>query len=215
MHGATMTSAAVFGFHEAPTQPARKKKLHGGEQALVLIVDDDPDARAMYAACLEHFGYRTASESNGEDGVRAATSIRPAAILMDAAMPGIGGIEATRLIKADPRTQNCPVIVVTASGTTLFEEARDAGCDAYFCKPFNIFALDSVIRLARTPGGTLPVAFDSLMVKECSCGEVYSLDTWLALPLCGRMSVAGPTTTTMELRNCRCGSTLALPLDTK
>ncbi|MEO7111118.1 MAG: response regulator, partial [Polyangiaceae bacterium] len=87
-----MTSSAVFGFHEAPTQPAseRKKKLHGGQQALVLVVDDDPDARAMYVACLEHFGYRTASESNGEDGVRAAASLKPAAILMDAAMPGIG-----------------------------------------------------------------------------------------------------------------------------
>jgi CheY-like chemotaxis protein len=214
MRLAPTKSAAVFEFHEAPTQPASGRKKHPlGERALILIVDDDPDTRAMYAACLEHFGYRTVSEANGEDGVHAATSIRPFAILMDAAMPGIGGIEATRRIKADPRTRKCPVIVVTASGASLFEEARNAGCDAYFCKPFNIFALDRVIRLITTSGGTLPVAIDALMVKECACGEVYSLEAWLALPLCGRMSITDPAATTAELRNCPCGSTLALPLE--
>ncbi|MGH7286075.1 MAG: response regulator [Polyangiaceae bacterium] len=204
----------MFEFHEAPTQPANsRRKPIDGEAALVLIVDDDEDARAIYRVSLEQFGYRTASEACGEDGVATAAREHPVAVLMDAEMPGIGGLEATKRIKADPLTHDCQVIVVTAGGTSHFDAARRAGCDAYFCKPFNAFALDTVIRTLTTPGDGLPPPRSSGIVKECRCGETYVMDGWLALRLCGRMHVTDAPHTTVELRNCVCGSTLALAVE--
>lgn len=207
----TPSSAAAFAFNEAPTQPRTGRSISPDRSgALVLIVDDDEDICAIYRASLEQFGYRTVTESTGEGGVQTATKVQPLAVLMDAEMPGIGGLEATRRIKSDPVTRACRVIVVTASGSSHFEAARSAGCDAYFCKPFNVFALDDVIRLLTRPGEVPPPSRASGVIKECPCGEAYAMDAWLALPLCGRMRVAEPPDTTLELRNCGCGSTLAL-----
>ena len=207
----TPPSAAAFAFSEAPTQPRTGRMAPRDPRgALVLIVDDDEDVRDIYRASLEQFGYRTMTESSGEGGVQAVTATRPVAVLMDAEMPGIGGLEATRRIKADPATRECRVIIVTAGGTSHFDKARNAGCDAYFCKPFNVFALDDVLRLFTTPGEGHVPSRNSGVIKECPCGESYGMDGWLALPLCGRMRVAQPPDTTLELRNCACGSTLAL-----
>src|SRR6202035_491809 len=115
-------------------RPTTADSLH------VLVVEDDPDTRAMYSECLSHLGYRTATASSGEHAIDQVLRTRPDAVLMDVEMPGIGGLEATRRIKSDPRTRGCLVIVVTAYGAALFAKGRAAGCDAYFCKPFNPFA---------------------------------------------------------------------------
>jgi CheY-like chemotaxis protein len=206
-------SPAGFEFHEAPTQPgiSHTTKKARVEPPLVLVVEDDDDTRFIYTQSLEHMGYRSVGARSGELGYEAALQLKPSAIVMDVAMPGIGGIEATRRLKADPRTRSMLVIVVTAYGAAMFDAARQAGCDAYFCKPFNAFALDSVLRQLRAPrlqSRRLRGAY----VKRCGCGRHYTHDAWLALPLCGRMHVPG-TDRTIELRNCSCGSSLGVPLD--
>jgi two-component system cell cycle response regulator DivK len=205
-------TAATFSFHEAPTLPARPGSRRGPvDGRMILIVEDDADTRYIFTECLFHLGYRTASASTGELGVRAALQHRPDAVLMDLSMPGIGGIEATRRIKADPRTRNCLVIVVTAQGPSMFDRSREAGCDAYFCKPFNAFALDRVLRLLGTPGSNGPSRTRKHVVKRCECSREFTFDAWLALPLCGRMHVPA-SDTVLELRNCPCGSSIVLPV---
>lgn len=203
-------SPAAFEFHEAPTQPGihRTSTL---EPPLVLVVEDDDDTRFIYTQSLEHMGYRTADARSGELGCEAALRLKPSAIVMDVAMPGIGGIEATRRLKADPRTRSMLVIVVTAYGASMFDAARQAGCDAYFCKPFNAFALDSVLQQLRAPPARARRS-RSTYVKRCGCGRRYTHDAWLALPLCGRMHVPGAERT-IELRNCSCGSSLGVAID--
>jgi len=63
--------------------------------------------------------------------------MRPDLILMDIMMPGdLNGIEATRMLKADVRTKQSKVIILTSS-STLKEIAMSAGADAYFSKPFS------------------------------------------------------------------------------
>ena len=204
------STPSAFEFHEAPTQPGfRRSRGVTPDAPLVLVVEDDEDARNMYTVSLEQMGYRTASESSGEAGVDAAVRLQPSAILMDVAMPGIDGIAATRILKADPRTRAALIIVVTAHGAVKFDAARDAGCDAYFCKPFNPFTLDQVLRTRRSrserPARSGPI------YKHCACGRLYTLEDWLALPLCGRMHL--PPQTTIELRNCVCESSLAMRID--
>jgi CheY-like chemotaxis protein len=205
-------TAAGFEFHEAPTLPARTRTSKGGRGELtILVVEDDPDARCVFTECLSHLGYRTATASDGELGVRAALRLRPAAILMDLAMPGVDGLEATRRIKASPSTRDCLVIVVTAHGPSMFDAARAAGCDAFFCKPFNPFAFDRVLRLLGRPPAAAPSARRDVIVKRCECSRRYTLDAWLALPLCGRMHVPR-SEVVLELRNCACGSSIVLPV---
>jgi CheY-like chemotaxis protein len=177
----------------------------------VLVVEDDPDARLIYSECLTELGYLAATEASGEQGVEAAFRAPPDVILMDLEMPGIGGIEATRRLKADARTRDCLVVVVTGYGTTMFAEARKAGCDAYFCKPFDALALDEVLRVltaVRGPVRSLPTA----IVKQCGCGREYTRDRWLALDLCGRIHIPGGRIA-LELRNCVCGSSIAVQCD--
>jgi two-component system cell cycle response regulator DivK len=213
--GAVVSSVgrSAFDFHEAPTLPTvptvptgKPRPPPSPDAPLVLVVDDDEETRGMYAISLELMGYRSSSQASGELGVEAALREAPMAIVMDVAMPGIDGIEATRRIKADPRGRGSFVIAVTAHGTGMFDKARDAGCDAYFCKPFNPFALDAVLRVLRSPP---PGGDPSTILKTCGCGETYTHARWLALPLCGRMHVPGGERA-IELRNCPCGSSLGI-----
>ncbi|HZG43216.1 MAG TPA: response regulator, partial [Longimicrobium sp.] len=72
----------------------------------------------------------------GEDGIRVARELIPALILMDVAMPGMDGWEATRILKADENTSAIPVIALTAHAMTEDRKrAEEVGCDGYLSKP--------------------------------------------------------------------------------
>ena len=103
---------------------------------LVLVVEDFADAREMYAAFLTLSGMRVLEAADGEEAVRVATDSQPDAIVMDLALPGIDGCEATRRLRADPRTAHIPVIAL--SGQVLprhADAARHAGCAVVLLKP--------------------------------------------------------------------------------
>ena len=103
---------------------------------LVLIVDDIPDNRQMYAEYLEYEGYRVEQACNGEEAIAFARALTPDLIVMDLSMPGIDGWEATRLLKADPGTQSIAILVVSGHAFGAAEQrAREAGADAFLAKP--------------------------------------------------------------------------------
>ena len=103
---------------------------------LVLIVDDNVDAREMYAIYLEHAGFSALEADDGGTAIEIARRERPAVILMDATMPRMDGWEAARRLKSDAATKDIPLIMLTAHA---FEEhkqrAADAGADAFLAKP--------------------------------------------------------------------------------
>ena len=103
---------------------------------LVLIVDDNLDAREMYAIYLEHAGFRAAEAADGESAIDLARREAPAVILMDATMPRMDGWEAARRLKTDPATRAIPLIMLTAHA---FDEHRqraaDVGADGFLAKP--------------------------------------------------------------------------------
>jgi CheY-like chemotaxis protein len=103
---------------------------------LVLIVEDDPDIRRLYAVMLKHAGYRVAETDAAVDGLERVKTLKPDVVLMDLALPGVDGYEATRRLKADPATAHVPIIVVTAHGYRAhLREASLAGANGFLAKP--------------------------------------------------------------------------------
>ena len=106
------------------------------DSALVLVVDDFPDNREMYAEYLRFAGSRVDEARNGREALDNATDNPPDAIVMDLSLPGMDGWEATRRLKSDPRTQHARIVAVT--GNALKGHSRsalEAGCDAFVTKP--------------------------------------------------------------------------------
>jgi two-component system, cell cycle response regulator DivK len=104
--------------------------------ALVLLVDDSPDARAMYGEYLRFAGFRVVTASNGEEGLSAAHTEWPAVIVMDLAMPQMDGWEAIRRLRADPLTSEIPIVALSAYAFgDAPQRAREAGADLCLSKP--------------------------------------------------------------------------------
>ena len=113
----------------------------------ILVIEDQEDNRRIVRDLLTSAGYEIIEAVTGEDGVRFAETQRPDLILMDIQLPGFDGYEATRRIKATPALRQIPIIVVTSyalSGDDV--KAFEAGCDAYFAKPYDPIALLAKIR---------------------------------------------------------------------
>ena len=105
----------------------------------ILLVEDNEMNRDMLSRRLTRKGFEVVMAFDGAEGVRLAGSESPDLILMDMSLPVLDGWEATRRIKADPATQNIPVIALTAhamSGDR--EKALEAGCDDYDTKPIEL-----------------------------------------------------------------------------
>ena len=106
------------------------------EQPLVLVVEDYPDAREMYAAYLQFSGFDVAEATNGLEAIEKAQQLLPDIILMDLALPRLDGWEATRRLKKDVQTRDIPIVALTGHALPGHAEgAQQAGCDAFVTKP--------------------------------------------------------------------------------
>ncbi len=102
----------------------------------ILVAEDEPDNRRIVVRVLTLEGYETLEAADGHATVALARQEHPDLIVMDLAMPGIDGWEATRRLKADPRTADIPIVALTAFALRGDEErALEAGCDGYLPKP--------------------------------------------------------------------------------
>ncbi len=90
----------------------------------------------MYAEYLDFAGMRAETAENGRDAVRCAIKSHPQAIVMDLAMPILNGWEATRILHADPRTRDIPIIVLTGTAQhDLKQRAKECGAKLVLSKP--------------------------------------------------------------------------------
>ena len=106
---------------------------------LILIVEDNEKNRKLCRDVLQVKGYRTIESETAEEGLKLAEDKSPAVILMDIQLPGMDGITALKQLKADPKTQNIPVIAITASAMTYNRKTMMAeGFDGYQTKPINL-----------------------------------------------------------------------------
>ena len=112
------------------------KKKAKGSGALVLVVDDFEDNRAMYAEYLRFQGFRVAEAVNGAEAVAQTSELMPGIVVMDLSLPVMDGWEATRRIKADERTSHIRIIALTGHAESSHaKKALDAGCDDFIAKP--------------------------------------------------------------------------------
>ena len=118
----------------------------------VVVVDDDPDIRALVAMKLTNAGYSVTVESDGEAGLATALSEQPDLVVLDWMMPGLSGIEVCRALRDDPRTADTAVLLLTARAQEEdIERGFAAGADDYLIKPFSVRELASRVEsiLAR------------------------------------------------------------------
>jgi CheY-like chemotaxis protein len=102
----------------------------------VLVVDDYPDAREMYAEYLQFAGFDVIQAGNGIEALERALDSAPDIILMDLSLPVMDGWEATRRLKADQLTAGIPIVALTGHALAgILEGAKNAGCDAFVTKP--------------------------------------------------------------------------------
>jgi CheY-like chemotaxis protein len=113
----------------------------------ILIVDDDSDTARLLEFLMVREGYAVQTASGAEEAMSLLYSFTPDAVLMDIRLPGMDGLELTRLIKLTGTTKKIPILAVSASETALtIQEAYDAGCDGYITKPVDINTFASTVR---------------------------------------------------------------------
>jgi len=104
-------------------------------QTTILIVDDSPTFREELRRSLQAANYLVAAANSGEEGLKLAASLRPAAILVDSVMPGIDGATLIRHVRLDAALRGTPCVLLTASeGHGAELRALDAGADAFVRK---------------------------------------------------------------------------------
>ena len=106
--------------------------------ATILIVEDNATNMKLSTFLLESADYTVLAATNAETGLTLARTERPDLILMDIHLPGMDGLEATALLKADEATRGIPVIALTALAMKGDEQRiLAAGCDGYIAKPLD------------------------------------------------------------------------------
>jgi two-component system, cell cycle response regulator DivK len=108
----------------------------------VLIVEDDPALREIYAGALRGYGHDVRTAGDGSEALqRLENGWAPCVIFLDLRMPGMDGWELTRRLRGDQRWRDLPVVVVAAH-FRIDREAAEIGAASWLQKPFDLSRLD-------------------------------------------------------------------------
>lgn len=114
-------------------------EISGTAGKSVLIVEDNALNMRLFSALVSGQGHRVLQATDGPRGLDLARQESPDLIVMDVQLPGMSGLEVTRMLKDNPETADIPIIVTTAFGLRGDEkEVRDSGCDAFIAKPIGL-----------------------------------------------------------------------------
>jgi CheY-like chemotaxis protein len=107
------------------------------QAARVLVVDDADDVREVHARFLHGTGMEVLTAVNGIVALDSARRLPPDVIVTDVDMPIMDGLALCRQLRADAKTRNVAVVVVTGDAAEQTKAALDAGCDAILEKPLS------------------------------------------------------------------------------
>ena len=115
----------------------------------ILLADDEPDMTRIIGKSLEISGYEVIIASDGVECISMAQCEQPDVILLDNIMPNMDGLTALEKLRSSKRTEDIPVIIVTAlADEDSIAKAMNGGADSYVIKPFNYDMLLARITMA-------------------------------------------------------------------
>lgn len=119
-----------------PVAGTKAKAGHRKQPLSALVVDDVLDNRDLYGEYLRASGFRVDEAEDGQEALDKVALDRPDVVIMDLSMPRLDGWEATRRLKADPKTKGIVIVVVTGHATPEdLERAKATGADGVVVKP--------------------------------------------------------------------------------
>lgn len=122
--------------------------------ASVLVVEDEPDIRALVAFHLEREGFQVRTARSGAEGLTRVKTAAPDLIILDLMLPELDGLEVCRRLRRDPVTASIPVIMLTAKADEVDRVVGlELGADDYVAKPFSpkelVARVRAVLRRSR------------------------------------------------------------------
>lgn len=128
------------------------KSLRFAPGNMVLVVEDNPINQKVLEIAFKRLKLKIETASSGEEGVQKAIALCPNLILMDMHMPGMDGLEATRIIVQTPECKGIPIIALSADAfKEQIDKAYDAGVQGYLSKPLNFQELFSILKKYLPP----------------------------------------------------------------
>ena len=104
----------------------------------ILLIEDEPDIAEVLQYNLEKEGFQVETARRGDMGLEAIRREVPDLLLLDLMLPGIDGLELTRILKRDSATSRLPIVMLTARGEEVDRiVGLELGADDYISKPFS------------------------------------------------------------------------------
>jgi two-component system alkaline phosphatase synthesis response regulator PhoP len=115
----------------------------------ILVVDDEEDIQELVRLSLQREGYEVLAIGTGDQVLAVARSRQPALIVLDLLLPGLQGLDVCRILKADPKTQAIPIVILSAkSEASDIVTGLELGAEDYITKPFDSKVLVARVRRA-------------------------------------------------------------------
>jgi two-component system, OmpR family, phosphate regulon response regulator PhoB len=133
----------------------------------VLLIEDEPDIAEVLQYNLEKEGFEVEMARRGDTGLEAVRRDTPDLILLDLMLPGLDGLELTRLLKRDTGTSRVPIVMLTARGEEVDRiVGLELGADDYISKPFSprevVLRVKAVLRRLQAGGDGAEEASETL-----------------------------------------------------
>ncbi|MEE1757196.1 response regulator [Streptomyces sp. SP18CS02] len=124
----------------------------------VLVVDDNRVIRQLIRVNLELEGFEVVTAADGAECLEVVHQVRPDVITLDVVMPRLDGLRTVERLRADSRTGQVPVAIISACSQPEVESGLAAGVDAFLAKPFEPAELVRLVR--RLTRGEGPPSLD-------------------------------------------------------
>ena len=138
-------------------------------QEKILLVDDEEDILELLSFNLEREGYRTIGVTTGEAALKKIETDMPDLIILDLMLPGVDGLEITRILKRSQKTAGIPIIMLSAKGEESDVVAGlELGADDYVTKPFSPRILTARVKaMIRRDASPVGDTENAITIHDC------------------------------------------------